>query len=256
MGKMNGRYDSNDNEFYYNRLMAEEIEIRKTTIGNDNNNTKLRVQIRMLVYNKVAVKRLLICMAIGFVVYFLYFKISYSISVFNINHPYFAVTIGAIIELCSSFICIPLVTCFGRKFPFIVLIQITVCMMLILTLTKMSFIMTFILSQLSKACCSSSIVIMFIYLPELSPTMMRSTSIAIILIFSRIGGMLAPTIDASMPKENERFMVWIYSAIVYCVLIPTLFLPETKGKVLPTTYDDIKKTNSKKIESKRIFKKF
>ncbi|CAF0837251.1 unnamed protein product [Didymodactylos carnosus] len=82
---------------------------------------------------------------------------------------------------------------------------------------------------------------------ELHPTMFRVTSLAIVEFMSRAGTLIAPIIDKTNSSTNQRMLVYIYATATVIAAIFAFTLPETKGKPLPGSFDEIQGWKTKKL---------
>ncbi|XP_041376340.1 solute carrier family 22 member 8-like [Gigantopelta aegis] len=102
-------------------------------------------------------------------------------------------------------------------------------------------IMSNVFNLLGKFAISASFRALFVYGPEVFPTNLRAAGMGISSAFARIGGMVAPYL-----RILSRRFIWGPAALFgfMCLLAAFLvmFLPETKGRELPTTIEEMEKS--------------
>ncbi|XP_041363180.1 organic cation transporter protein-like [Gigantopelta aegis] len=102
-------------------------------------------------------------------------------------------------------------------------------------------IMSNVFNLLGKFAISASFGALYVYGPEVFPTNLRTAGMGISSAFSRIGGMVAP-----YSRILSRRFIWGPGALFgfMCLLAAFLvmFLPETKGRELPTTIEEMEKS--------------
>ncbi|KAJ8021287.1 Solute carrier family 22 member 15 [Holothuria leucospilota] len=88
-----------------------------------------------------------------------------------------------------------------------------------------------------KFCVTISFSVVYIWSAEITPTPLRSTALGVFSMSSRIGGILVPFSIALEDVWLSLPVVIIGSASIVAGLL-SLFLPETKGRPLPSTMRD------------------
>mmetsp|Transcript_110478 Transcript_110478/g.277644 ORF Transcript_110478/g.277644 Transcript_110478/m.277644 type:complete len:527 (+) Transcript_110478:200-1780(+) len=81
-----------------------------------------------------------------------------------------------------------------------------------------------------------SFAVIYMYASELFPTDVRATSMGIQSLCARVGAMAAPFV-AALPGKRMPLLIFATPCMLGGILI--LFLPETRGKQLPGTIDDL-----------------
>lgn len=82
-----------------------------------------------------------------------------------------------------------------------------------------------------------SFIIIFLYGVELFPTSVRNSVLGILAVSSRVGQIVAPFINMLPPEVSGSF----FGGFAILGGILCFFLPETKGKELPATLEDMNK---------------
>ncbi|XP_046330581.2 organic cation transporter protein-like [Haliotis rufescens] len=105
------------------------------------------------------------------------------------------------------------------------------------------------LNMFGKFSITGSFNALFIYSPELFPTNLRTAGLGMGSAMSRIGGMTAPYSDRLADK-----VIWGPGALfgTLCLIATFLirYLPETKGRELPTTIEEINEMYTRKRKPK------
>ncbi|ESO88163.1 hypothetical protein LOTGIDRAFT_165906 [Lottia gigantea] len=156
-----------------------------------------------------------------------------------------------------SFLHLPVLLWKGRRevtmfFAFVTGIFLLISFIFLATLggTSIGDILSNLFSLLGKFCVSGSFMVIYIYTPEIYPTNLRNAGLGMASAISRLGGMVAP-----YSSLLSAVAVWGPGVVftVCCILASILmyFLPETKGRPLPTTLQemrDLKHEHRKSIE--------
>ncbi|XP_063636060.1 solute carrier family 22 member 1-like [Cydia splendana] len=87
---------------------------------------------------------------------------------------------------------------------------------------------------LSSSCYYMSFIVIFLYGVELFPTNIRSSTLGVLSLVSRIGQVIGPQINAL--SNTAAACTFGISALIGALV--TFFLPETKGKALPSTLEE------------------
>ncbi|CAL8097261.1 unnamed protein product [Calicophoron daubneyi] len=125
-----------------------------------------------------------------------------------------------------------------RKLPLMVLLLISCCILFGSSIYSIfgkpaTDVVHTICSNLVLVLFASSSCMLFLYIPELFPTSVRSQRTGVILGLSRIGTMLCAFINELDVYFVHGFPILVYSAAVAMVIILLLFLPDTTGDNLP-----------------------
>ncbi|CAF2784339.1 unnamed protein product [Rotaria sp. Silwood2] len=191
---------------------------------------------KQLISHPTTIKRILITGFIAFTETLLYYKISYGLATMKIS-PYIGILIGAIVEALGYITAtVFMSTRFGRKYSFILFTGSTsVCILIIPLIIKHSTLATVIMSQMGKFVVSAANSITWIYIAELFPTSIRSSTNGLAVAVSRLGAITSPIIDASIHKQYLPVTFYVCAALALISALLSLTLPETKDKPL----DDI-----------------
>ncbi|CAL1547600.1 unnamed protein product [Lymnaea stagnalis] len=161
---------------------------------------------------------------------------------------YLGFFLSVLVELPAAVAFSGLINRIGRKRCVIVFHAMTgVCLLASVILSNAPFAGTYVpgkfwinlgLSLLGKFAVTVGFTTIYLYTPEMYPTVLRNTGFGISSVAARIGGMVAP-----YSRTFERHLPWgpgtVFAAL--CLLVPvlTVFLPETNGHELPQTLAEI-----------------
>ncbi|XP_036595581.1 solute carrier family 22 member 13-like [Trichosurus vulpecula] len=94
------------------------------------------------------------------------------------------------------------------------------------------------LAVIGKFATSAAFTISYVYSAELFPTIVRQTGMGLVAIFSRIAGIITPLVIL-LEEYHTAIPMAIYGTFPVLVGILSVMLPETKGKTLKDTIDDL-----------------
>ncbi|UJR09610.1 hypothetical protein I4U23_013845 [Adineta vaga] len=232
IANQNGR---KENEWYshYQDLLRNQPVIST----HKHNVSFFRHTCRLVTYRAIILKLFITCL-ISLTTVMIYFQISYGLATMDVS-PYLAILIGAVVEAISYITSsLLLSTKLGRKGSFIILMSLTILsVFLIPIIEKYSSIAMVSMAQLGKYLISVTITITWIFIPELFPTSIRSTSNGCCIAFGRIGAILAPVIGTLIGKEYLSYTYYVSSVLGIIALLFSLFLPETKDKPMDDESD-------------------
>lgn len=94
-----------------------------------------------------------------------------------------------------------------------------------------------VLANIGKFGLTAAFAIEYLYAAEIFPTELRGSGIGSSSMFSRFGGILAPIIGGYLGGINLIIPIIIFTVLSFLAGFVTLFLPETKGRILPDTVE-------------------
>ncbi|ENN72634.1 hypothetical protein YQE_10732, partial [Dendroctonus ponderosae] len=148
-------------------------------------------------------------------------------------------------KLVRTVLSVFLVSNYGRKLTIIYAFLLTAsCSFLILAFPKGAFSFDWpriVLAGTGIIGISGfqvSIPAMYLFTGELFPTVLRNSGVGLAMMFSRLGSIIAPLlVSLQNVADFLPLLVMGIVAIIQAVLV--LFLPETQGKKLPDTIEDL-----------------
>ncbi|KAH1012958.1 organic cation transporter protein [Dendroctonus ponderosae] len=158
------------------------------------------------------------------------------------DNLFFTVAVGALTSLPGTVLSVFLVSNYGRKLTIIYAFLLTAsCSFLILAFPKGAFSFDWpriVLAGTGIIGISVSIPAMYLFTGELFPTVLRNSGVGLAMMFSRLGSIIAPLLVSLQNVAHFLpLLVMGIVAIIQAVLV--LFLPETQGKKLPDTIEDL-----------------
>uniref|UniRef100_A0A7M5XDM5 Major facilitator superfamily (MFS) profile domain-containing protein n=1 Tax=Clytia hemisphaerica TaxID=252671 RepID=A0A7M5XDM5_9CNID len=100
-----------------------------------------------------------------------------------------------------------------------------------------------ILALIGKFGISAAFVTIDLYTVELFPTVVRTLGMGTCIFWSRVGGMIAPQILLLGGVSINILPTIIIGVMALLAALDVYFLPETFGKLLPNTIEEIEKTD-------------
>merc|ERR1719348_1452285 len=152
--------------------------------------------------------------------------------------------IGTILDFPAKTLAMLLVQNVGRKYPYMVGSTITGVMFL-LTLfiprdvfpSNWPIVVLALIGNFSTTMCFA---ILYMYTGELMPTTVRATGVGSSSLVSKIGGVLSTSVYV-LADTYQALPYIIFTAMAVISGVITIFVPETKGKKMPETFDDVEK---------------
>ncbi|KAM8840598.1 solute carrier family 22 member 13-like isoform 2-T2 [Spinachia spinachia] len=93
------------------------------------------------------------------------------------------------------------------------------------------------LAMVGKFGITASFAVVYVYTAEIFPTVLRQTGIGASCMFARVGGVLAPALNA-LRGHSPAAPLLIFGASPLLAAVLALALPETAGRPLPDTVED------------------
>ncbi|CAD5112779.1 DgyrCDS1990 [Dimorphilus gyrociliatus] len=161
---------------------------------------------------------------------------------------YINFALGGLVEIPSVAVTLFLLYKVGRRWP-LCLMQIVGGIMCIIIpfIPKKSGTVAYIpvaLAVVVRFCFNGSFTVIYVYGPEIYPTVCRNTGAGLASSSGRIGGILYPFIGY-MSKLNAGKLIgpdlplFVYGVLSIICSLLALPLPETKNKPLPDTIEDV-----------------
>ncbi|KAK7476039.1 hypothetical protein BaRGS_00032746 [Batillaria attramentaria] len=187
------------------------------------------LSFRNVVRSRELIVRMLIVFSNLFVIMLVYYGLTLNIT--NLSGDIFInFTLNVILEIVSYGIPYFLVDRIGRRPVYCASMILAAWIVVALSMTGRFF-----------GCSAFSII--YLYGPELFPTIIRSSTMGIGVTFARIGSIIAPYIADLGILVGGRFQnaipLLVMGSPALVVGILSLWLPETNGKRLPETLEDL-----------------
>ncbi|KAG5876528.1 hypothetical protein JTB14_033724 [Gonioctena quinquepunctata] len=165
------------------------------------------------------------------------------------SNIFFTVAVSGFIALPGTISCIFLVGKCGRRWTIATAHLLTaVCFLTIIFIPRSVFVHDWprvVFAGIGVVGISISMPALYLFTGELYPTVLRNAGVGVSVMFSRIGSMLAPLIIALEDiGPSLPLMILTFAAFVEALLV--LLLPETKGRALPETVDDLEEQTEEK----------
>lgn len=91
-----------------------------------------------------------------------------------------------------------------------------------------------------KFCISASFAIVYVYAAELFPTVIRSVGMGTASVASRVGGIVSPFV-VLLGEQSRSLPMFVFAITAGVAGVLGLKLPETKGRPMPETIEDVDK---------------
>lgn len=155
--------------------------------------------------------------------------------------PIFNIT-TLIFQFPSNLLSIWLIRKFGRRLTVSISFIMQGVFIVILYFVPKIFAVTLTLGTLGVSCSAIAAATIYIYTSELYPTVLRNMGLGACSTAMRIGSMAAPFIS-----NTSTTIPWLPTAIFGTTPIlaglVALLLPETKGRSLPDSIEDVRTTD-------------
>lgn len=157
--------------------------------------------------------------------------------------PYLNFCIAGAVEIPAYIMCILILNPLGRRKPLFVnmIIGGIACI-------ASGFIdlipLKITLAMVGKFCITASYAIIYLLAAEVFPTVVRNIGMGVSSMCARLGGMVAPQILELSTFWGPLPLI-LFGGLAVLSGCLSLLLPETSGKPLPQTLDDLKRSSSK-----------
>ncbi|KAH9489646.1 hypothetical protein Btru_045564 [Bulinus truncatus] len=160
--------------------------------------------------------------------------------------PYLNFCIAGAVEIPAKVMCILLLNKVGRRWPLIITMYmggIACILSECIPDGKDAGTMKIILAMVGKFGITASYAIIYLMAAELFPTVVRSIGMGVASMSARIGGILAP-IFLDLQTISKPLPLIIFGTLSIVAGSLAFLLPETEGKPLPQTPDDVESGKS------------
>jgi len=156
--------------------------------------------------------------------------------------------IGTILDFPAKTLAMFLAQNVGRKYPYACGSTTTGIMFLITVFIPRDVYPSnwpiVVLALIGNFCTTMCFAILYMYTGELMPTTVRAAGVGSSSLVSKIGGTLSTTV-AALADIHPAIPTLIFTVMAITSGFLTLFLPETKGKKMPESFEDIEKVKMK-----------
>lgn len=104
-----------------------------------------------------------------------------------------------------------------------------------------------ITAMFGKFCISASFAVLYVYAAELFPTVIRNVGMGMTTVASRIGGILCPFV-VLMGEQSRSLPMFIFACMSLVAGLAGLKLPETKGRPMPETMEDLERSEKEEVK--------
>jgi len=238
----------------FNRVvLPEDIAIAAATQEKEEqSNTEENVFRRVLhimTKTKVIRKRALCMFHIWMTVAFLYYGLSLNVATLSGN-VYENLFISNIIEIPAAVVAIVMFTRIGRRLPLIVYFFVAGAACIISgslpqTASDGTDLRTHatVLAFIGKFFVSAAFSNLAIFTSELFPTVIRSTMSGSCAFCARLGSLIVPQILLLEIYTAKELPFAFIGSLALIASLAAWVLPETKGKLLPNTIEDVEEGN-------------
>jgi len=152
--------------------------------------------------------------------------------------------IGTLLDFPAKTLAMVLVQRVGRKYPYMVG-SCTTGIMFLLTLfierdvypSNWPIVVLALIGNFSTTMCFA---ILYMYTGELMPTTVRAAGVGSSSLVSKVGGTLSTTV-AALADIHVAIPTLIFSTMALTSGVITWFVPETRGRKMPETIDDVER---------------
>ncbi|XP_052750899.1 organic cation transporter protein-like [Galleria mellonella] len=155
------------------------------------------------------------------------------------SDTFVSIAVSASIQIPSNLMSIWLIKILGRKKTMTSVFILGGAFIIALGFVPKIYWLTLLLGSLGVSCAGAAATTLYVYTTELFPTVVRNMGMGACSTFMRIGSMFAPFVS-NLSITTPWLPTVIFGISSICAGLIVLLLPETKGKVLPDTIDDIK----------------
>lgn len=168
-----------------------------------------------------------------------YYGLTLAVSSSNTGYNiYWATALSAAVEIPACFGASYLIDTFGRMKTLSNLMIGAGCGLLAIYILSSFSSMVFSIATISKLLISASFTVIYIHTGEIFPTVFRNTAMGVMAISSRFGGIASPYLaELGWLFPNLHFI--FFGLLTFSSGILNRRLPETKGKPLPESLEDL-----------------
>ncbi|CAL4069503.1 unnamed protein product, partial [Meganyctiphanes norvegica] len=229
-----------------NTEIPKEVEVGCSTVRKEDVKNWIK-NLFILVRTPILRRTTLSMFVCWFCIGFTYFGMSLSGGIFSEN-PFLYMVVSSIVEIPGYSIFSPLATRFGRRS--VLSFTYGMCAISVLLILVLPASYSFILSMIGKLFITGAYSLLYLLCSELFPTCVRSRGLNMASFLGRIGAIIAPFIVDLMAVTYTwapSLMFGICSAVASLM---ALALPESKGKPLTDTIEQLEELYNPKNKTK------
>ncbi|XP_036996126.2 solute carrier family 22 member 6 [Artibeus jamaicensis] len=186
-----------------------------------------------------ALRRLFLCLSmLWFATSFAYYGLVMDLQGFGVS-IYLIQVIFTAVDLPAKLVCFLVINSLGRRpTQMASLLLAGICILINGVVPQDQSIVRTSLSALGKGCLASSFMCIFLYTGELYPTMIRQTGLGMGSTMARVGSIVSPLVTM-MAELYRPLPLFVFGTVPVVASAATAFLPETLGRPLPDTVQDV-----------------
>lgn len=198
--------------------------------------------------------RSLIIGLVWFVAGLVYYGLSFSAPYIGTS-IYLYIFLAAAVEVPAFLLIWYFIQLIGRRIVLItsVIISGLSCLAILATPTALTWVIT-VLSLMGKFFSTGFYGLIFLYTVELFPTPVRNLAVGTGAMLSRLGSVVAPFIIDLLRNYHESIPMVTFGSLCIVSGLLSFYLPETVGKNLPETVEEIECTRPMLKEDKQNIK--
>jgi len=155
------------------------------------------------------------------------------------GNPYMNFGMAGVVELPAYIICMVILNKVGRRWPLIISMYIGgIACILSGVLPEDMVTVKVVLAMVGKFGITASYGVIYLMTVELFPTVIRNSAMGVASMSSRIGGVIAPQLLA-LEHLYKPLPLLVFGGLTVLAASLAIFFPETTGKALPQTTDDV-----------------
>ncbi|XP_066216279.1 solute carrier family 22 member 6 isoform X2 [Saccopteryx leptura] len=198
-----------------------------------------------------ALRRLFLCLSVlWFATSFAYYGVAMDLQGFGVSIYLIQIIFGAV-DLPAKLVGFLITNFVGRRpAQMASLLLAGICILINGVVPKVQTTVRTFLAVLGKGCLAASFNGMLLYTGELYPTVIRQTGLGMGSTMARVGSIISPLV--SMTAElHPSVPFFIFGIVAMAASIVTLLLPETLGRPLPDTVQDMENRGRKLQEEQQ-----
>ncbi|XP_029704042.1 solute carrier family 22 member 5-like [Takifugu rubripes] len=232
-----------------NNVEAPEIIFDETTLTKEKTTTRVQHNVFDLVKTRHIRKITLIICLVWFTLRFGYYGLTLNTSQLHAN-PYISCFMSAAIEIPAYvFAWLALQYCRRRPVTILVFFTGSLALFLIQLVPEHLSGLAVALELMGKFTFTAGVCLLYVYGAEIYPTVLRSTATGTCGILSRVGSSVAPFLF-SIGDSFEYLPYILLGTLTLATGVASFFLPETFGKQLPQSIEEMPKARSLKCPMK------